>query len=128
MLVFGGILGALVIALGLEWNRSQQQPAPGLAQVAVTQAIRADLLRIGRAQQAYFADNSRFGTIEELISSGALAMKKPSRGVYLFTAEVTDRGFIVTARAQGEEAGRWPALFINERMEITEEAAAAGRN
>lgn len=130
-----GKLGAAVACFAIalyfivvEWRASQNQPAPAFAQSAVTQTIRADLMKIARAQQYYLAQENRFGTMDELISSGALTMKTPGRGVYLYTAEVTSNGFIVTARAKGEEAERWPVLHINERMEISEEPATAGRN
>ncbi len=123
-LALGGAL-ALILLLALNGRSPQKEAAPRLAQIAVTQPIRIELLKIGRAEQAFFADNNRFGSMEELISSGALAMKTPARGVYLFTVETGERSFVVTARAQGEEAERWPVLRINERLEVTEEPAAA---
>lgn len=126
-----GLAAAVFVALAyfvlVEWHASQNRPAPAFAQSAVTHAVRADLMRIARAQQVYLVDHNRFGSVPDLIASGALTMKTPGRGVYVYEAEVTAAGFVVTARATGEEAGRWPVLSINERMEITEEPATAGR-
>lgn len=127
-LALGGLAGVILLLVVFNLRSPKKEAAPALAQIAVTQPIRAELLKIGRAQQEFMVENNRYGSIEELISSGALAMKTPSRGVYDFTAEVTERGFVVTARARGEEADRWPVLTINERMEVSEQPAAAGRN
>lgn len=126
-LALGGIGLLLLTAIVAQWRKPEKEAAPELAQVAVTQPIRVELLKIARAQQSYHAENNRFGSLEELISSGALAMKSLTRGVYQYTAEVEEQSFVVTARAQREEADRWPVLTINERMEIFQQPAAAGR-
>lgn len=110
----------LVIFAFIEWRASQNKPAPPIAQTAVTSTIRADLMKIARVQQFFYSEHGRYGSIQELIDSGGLAMKTPGRGVYIYTTELTETGFVVTARARGEEAGRWPVLFITERMEIEE--------
>jgi len=128
LLALGAICLAVVAAVLVEWRASQSKTAaPAFAQIAVTQPIRIELMKIGRAEQSYYAEHSRYGSFEELISSGALEMKSPVRGVYRFTAEVDENGFVVTARAEGEEADRWPVLTINQRMEVEQQPATAGR-
>lgn len=117
----------VIVAAFVQWRSQQNQPAPAFAQRAVTTAMRADLLKLGRAQQFYYSEHNRFGTMDELIASGAVTMKKPGRGIYLFVSEPKDDGFQIWARPQGDEADRWPALVINQRMEIDEIPAAAGK-
>jgi hypothetical protein len=65
--------------------------------------------------------------VQELIDAGALAMKTPGRGVDQNVVEPGQDSFVITARAQGEEAHRWPVLTINKRMEIGEQAPATGK-
>jgi hypothetical protein len=54
-------------------------------------------------------------------------MKTPGRGVDQNVVEPGQDSFVITARAQGEEAHRWPVLTINKRMEIGEQAPATGK-
>ena len=122
-----GLMAAVFLIVAffviVEWRKSQNQPAPTVAQAAITPAIKADLMKIARAQQYFLSQNDRYGTVQELIDAGALTMKSPGRGVYEYTVENTERGFIVIARAKGQEADRWPVITITERMDLVEEPA-----
>lgn len=120
LMKWGALAVVILIAAGIEWNRSQNQPAPEFAQNAVKMSVQADLLKIARAQEFHFSEHGKYASIPDLIESGALAMKKPGRGVYVYTAELSNFGFVVTAQAEGEEAPRWPVLQINERHQVTE--------
>jgi hypothetical protein len=119
-----GIWAALAIivlaAVFVEYSKRSKAPADRTAQAVVTVAIKNDLLRIAQAEMIYYSDHGEYASIETLTESGALSMKTPGRGVYEYSVEFTARGFVITARAKGEEAVRWPVLTMDERRQFVQ--------
>jgi hypothetical protein len=95
---------------------------------APTQAIsltgvRGDLLQIAQAERGYIALNGHCAPLDELISSNALAMSRPERDGYVYSAECSGGDFSVTARHTPAAAGspiRYPTLAIDQNMQIRE--------
>jgi len=95
---------------------------------APTQAIslvgvREDLLLIAHAENSYIAQNGHCGSLDELISSGALAMSHPDRDGYTYSIACSGGEFTVTGRHAPAAAGspiRYPNFAINQAMEIRE--------
>jgi hypothetical protein len=99
--------------------------APG---TAPTQAISLigvenDLLQIARAEQTYIVDHQGCGSLEQLVSSGALTMTRSGRDGYTYTVECSGTDF--TARAQHPPAPegssiRYPAYTVDQSMQVRE--------
>jgi hypothetical protein len=95
---------------------------------APTQAIsligvREDLLLIAHAENSYIAQNGHCAPLDELISSGALAMSHPDRGGYTYSIACSGGEFTVTARHAAAAAGspiRYPNFAIDQSMETRE--------
>jgi hypothetical protein len=95
---------------------------------APTQAIsltgvRGDLLQIAQAERGYIALNGHCAPLDELISSNSLAMSRPERDGYTYSAECSGGDFSVTARHATAPAGspiRYPTLAIDQTMQVRE--------
>lgn len=123
---------SLLIALGVVFAVVffySKKMAPGgsahsPAESISTTAIKADLLSVAQAERLYFAQNGRYASLTELISSGALSLPRTGRDGYTYSLEITDAGFRVTARYGPADGGsstlRRPALVIDQSMQIRE--------
>lgn len=95
---------------------------------AATQAInltgvRMDLLQIAQAERGYMALNSRCTSIEELSSSGSLALKRAGREGYTYAVECSATDFTVTARHAPASPGspiRYPVLAVDQTLQVHE--------
>ena len=95
---------------------------------APTQAIsltgvRMDLLQIAQAERSYIALNSHCASMEELTSSGSLAMGRTEREGYTYTVECAGADFTVKAQHAPAPAGspiRYPALAVDQTLQIGE--------
>jgi hypothetical protein len=95
---------------------------------APTQAIsligvREDLVLIAHGESSYIAQNGHCVPLDELISSGALAMSHPDRDGYTYSIACSGSEFTVTARHAAAAAGspiRYPNFAIDQSMETRE--------
>jgi len=95
---------------------------------APTQAIsligvREDLLLIAHAENSYVAQNGHCVSMDELISSGALAMSHPDRDGYTYSIQCSGSEFTVTGRHAAAAAGspiRYPNFATDQNMETRE--------
>ena len=88
--------------------------------VADVTGVRNDLLAMAQAERAYMALNGRYGTLDELQRSGDLQID-PNRGRqgYSYSAQISDRNFVITATYSGPAVGM-PMLSVNESMQVTQ--------
>jgi hypothetical protein len=124
-----GILVLLAVAFGIFYLTTKKMPTTDSG-TAPTQAIsltgvRGDLLQIARAERANIAQNTRCSSLDELISSGSLAMSRPERDGYTYEVQCKgDSGeFSVVARHAPAPEGspiRYPILGIDQNMQIGE--------
>ncbi len=95
---------------------------------AATQAIsltgvRSDLLQIAQAERGNIALNSKCLSLDELISSGALAVSRKERDGYTYQVNCSGSDFQVIAEHPAALAGsgiRYPKLAIDGTMQIQE--------
>ena len=95
---------------------------------AATQAIsltgvRSDLLQIAQAERGNIALNSKCLSLDELISSGALAVSRKERDGYTYQVNCSGSDFQVVAEHPAALAGsgiRYPKLAIDGTMQIQE--------
>ena len=79
--------------------------------------VKNDLSAMAQAERAYMALNGKYVTLEELVSGGHMYVYPKGRLGYSYSAEIGDRGFVITARYSGPAVGM-PQLSIDETMEI----------
>jgi len=88
--------------------------------VADVVGVRNDLLAMAQAERAYLALNGRYASLDELRRSGDLQID-PARGRlgYSYSAQVSDRSFVISASYSGPATGM-PTLSIDESMQVTQ--------
>lgn len=95
---------------------------------APTQAIsltgvRMDLLQIGQAERGYISQNSRCGSLDELIDSQSLTMSRSGRDGYSYSIDCSGTSFSVTAShppAPADSPIRYPTLALDQTMQVSE--------
>lgn len=80
--------------------------------------VKNDLNAIAQAERRWFAEKGSYASLEELTSSGALSLTRPERDGYTYTIETTSNSFTVTARHPATPGVHWPAVTIDQTMEI----------
>jgi hypothetical protein len=121
LLVLVGVAFAVYYAYVKHMPVTDEGTAPTQA-ISLT-GVRGDLLQIAQGERGYMALNSNCVSLEELVSSGSLAMPKPGRDGYVYSISCLEQDFTVTARHEAAPAGstiRYPNLAINESMQVSE--------
>jgi hypothetical protein len=122
----GILIGALILG-GVYYFYLRKMPtaAPG---TAATQApsligVENDLLQIARAERLYILDHEGCGSLDQLLSSGALAMTRSGRDGYSYSIECSGANFIVRAQhppATENSPVRYPAFTVDETLQVRE--------
>jgi hypothetical protein len=125
-----GLAGILVfagVAFGIYYFYMKKLPASDEG-TAATQAIsltgvRSDLLQIAQAERQNIALNSKCLSLDELVSSGGLAMSRNGRDGYTYTVNCNASDFEVVAEHPPAASGtgiRYPKLAIDGTMTVRE--------
>jgi len=118
-----GILVAAAITLFIYKNSLTQSQAAGAAtpqQTIDVVGVKNDLLAIAQAERAYQVEHGSVGSLDELVSSGAMSMKKSGRGGYSYGVEAAGDGFRVTAQCPSSLAG-CTNYVVDQTMEVRPE-------
>src|SRR5574337_561161 len=122
-----GVLG-LVIALAIGWfvvkSQFTQGPTGGMPpkEVIDVVGVKNDLLAIGQAERMYLASHGSYASLDQLQQDGSLAFSGTNRRGYNYAAEVDDgQHFRITATPSDPAKAGWPALAIDETMQITQQ-------
>ena len=96
----------------------------GLSPAAPTQVVDAigakgDLLSIAQAERIYQTEHSTYGSLDDLVSSGALAYKREGRRGYTYDAETSADSFRIVARCTDPPMPGCANFAIDQTMEIT---------
>ena len=121
LLVVAAIVGGFYFFTLKKMPVTDQGTAPTQA-ISLT-GVRMDLLSIAQAERSFMAQNGHCASMEELISSEALGMKRTERDGYVYTADCSTAGFNITARHEPAPAGspiRYPNLAIDSNMQVQE--------
>ena len=88
--------------------------------VADVAGVKNDLIAMAQAERAYMALNGRYASLDDLRQSGDL-MIDPARDRqgYYYSAQVSDRSFLITATYTGPATGM-PTLSIDESMQVAQ--------
>lgn len=118
---FASILVVLVIALWIYksyFGDAQQAMGPqGPMQTIDVIGAKNDLLSIAQAERIYWAQHNSYASMDDLVSSGAMALKKTGREGYTYEEEASSDGFRVTARCTASAAG-CTNFFVDQSMQV----------
>lgn len=118
---FGFIGTMIVMAVGMYIYSVQLKgtsatgDASNPAGTANIVGVKNDLIGIANAERGYFATQSKYASLDELISGNYLTIQR-QRPPYTYDVEVTPSGFHATATR--DSAGSPAQLWIDETMEI----------
>jgi hypothetical protein len=84
--------------------------------------VKSDLLAIAQAERMYLATNGTYASLDQLSQDGSLAFSPTNRRGYNYSADIDDgQHFRITATPTDPARGDWPALFIDETMQVFEQ-------
>lgn len=124
---FASLILTVGIMFGVYYFYLKQMPTTDKG-TAATQAIsltgvRMDLLQIGQAERGYISQNSRCGSLDELIDSQSLTMSRSGRDGYSYSVDCSGTSFSVTASHAPAPDGspiRYPTLALDQNMQVSE--------
>jgi len=123
----GGLIGILVVAAiaGLIYkyylSPAGSGPASPLAHPTQTidvAGVKNDLLGIAQAERIYQTEHNSYGSLDDLVSSGAMPLKKTGRDGYTYEAETSSDSFRIVAHCPSETAPGCVNYAIDQTMEI----------
>jgi hypothetical protein len=88
-------------------------------QVVDVMGVKNDLVSIGQAERIYQAEHNSYGTIDDLVSSGAMAYKKTGREGYTYESEGSTDSFRIVARCTEPAMPGCVNFAIDQTMEVT---------
>jgi competence protein ComGC len=120
------MLGLLVVAvialLTYKYYFSNMNAAgAGVAtpmQTIDTVGVKNDLIGIAQAERVYQIDHNSYASLDELVSSGALTMRKTGRDGYTYDAQTSDSTFRVIAHCPAATSPGCTSFVIDDTMEI----------
>jgi hypothetical protein len=77
-----------------------------------------DLLSIAQAERTYFPEHGSYASFDQLVSSGALSMKRPSRAGYSYSVETSATGFTVSAKCITPPSQPCTSYAVDQNMEV----------
>jgi hypothetical protein len=121
----GSLVGILVVALAVgliyRYYFSQNQQAAPIShpqQTIDVTGVENDLLGIAQAERVYQTEHNSYGSLDDLVTSGALAMKKSGRQGYTYEAEASTDSFRIIARCPTATLPGCSNYVIDQTMEI----------
>jgi hypothetical protein len=119
----GSLVGILVVALAAamvyKYFLASGQTTGAATPIQTIDAVGAqnDLIAIAQAERAYQAEHGKYVSLDELVSGGAMQMRKPSREGYAYEVDPSDTGFRATARCSTALPG-CHNYFVDETMTV----------
>lgn len=80
--------------------------------------VKNDLLGIAQAERMYQAEHSSYGSLDDLVSSGAMTMKKSGRDGYTYESEVSTDSFRIIAHCPSATVPGCTNYAVDQTMEI----------
>lgn len=80
--------------------------------------VKMDLLSIAQAERIYQAEHGSYASMDEMVSSGALSMRKDGRDGYTYDVDTTQDGFRVTAHCPAAKFPGCTDYSVDQTMEV----------
>ena len=121
-----GILGLLIVAgiVGLIYKYylapqgAASAPLSHPTQTIDVVGVKNDLIAIGQAERVYQVEHSTYGSLDDLVSSGAMAIKKSGRDGYTYDAEASTDTFRITAHCPAATTPGCVNYAIDQTMDV----------
>jgi competence protein ComGC len=118
-----GLLVVAVIALLTYKYYFSHMEAAGTGTATPMQTIdmvgvKNDLLSIAQAERVYQTDHNSYASLDELVSSGTLTMKKTGRDGYTYDAQPSASTFRVIAHCPAATNPGCTSFVIDRTMEV----------
>jgi hypothetical protein len=116
----GLLIVALLAALVYKYYFSSLQSAgTGTpAQTIDIVGVKNDLLGIAQAERAHQAEHGSYISLDELISSGELTMKRTGRNGYTYSVETSDQSFRAIAHCPTATFPGCSNYAVDQSMEV----------
>ena len=118
-----GLLVVAVISIFAYMYFLKKTEAPGASTpMATIDSVGAknDILAIAQAERMYQAEHGNYASLDELNSSGAMAVAKTARAGYRYEVETSDSGFRVIAHCSSP-AAPCNSYAVDQTMEVQTE-------
>jgi hypothetical protein len=120
---FAGMLVVLVIGLLIYkfYFTSGQAVMPAAApmQTVDTIGVKNDLVGMAQAERIYQADHNAYGSIDDMVYSGAMAYKKTGRQGYTYDSQASTDSFRIVARCTDPPMPGCVNFAIDQSMQIS---------
>lgn len=83
--------------------------------------VKNDLIAIGQAERMYQTEHASYASMDDLVSSGALSIRKDGRDGYTYDVETSADGFHVVARCPAQKFPGCSNYAIDQGMEVRTE-------
>jgi hypothetical protein len=119
-----GMLGILVVAVisllayKYYFANAHSDGIGTPAQTINIVGVKNDLIALAQAERGYQAEHGGFASLDDLTSSGALAMQKRSRQGYTYDIENTSDGFRAIAHCPIATSPGCADYFVDQTMEV----------
>ncbi len=81
--------------------------------------VKSDLLAIAQAERMYLAANGTYASLDQLRQDGSMPFSTTNRRGYNYSADIDDgQHFKITATPADPAKSDWPAIFIDETMQV----------
>jgi hypothetical protein len=121
----GSVLGLLVVVLigGFIYKFYFQKSvsvngASTPAQTINIVGVKNDLLAIAQAERLYQAQHDSYASMDDLVSSGAISMRKSGRDGYTYDVSAATDSFQVVARCPSQTNPGCASYSIDQTMEV----------
>ncbi len=121
----GSILGLIVVALiaALTYKFYFQKSASVDGAATPTQTIdvvgvKSDLLAIAQSERLYQAEHGTYASMDDLVSSGAMSLRKSGRDGYTYDVSASSDSFQVVAHCPAATNPGCTSYSINPTMQI----------
>jgi hypothetical protein len=128
MKLIGGLVSLLVamaLGLGVYYIFLKQASPAGVGtptQIISTTRVEMELSSIANAERTYFAQNSSYATMDQLVSSGELPIPITGRDGYTYTMDVSSSSFTVTAKwapqTAEQQALHAPTVMVDQTNQV----------
>lgn len=121
----GSVAGLLVVALiaaltyKFYFEKSPTVSGAGTPQQTIdVVGVKGDLLAIGQAERMYQAQHGSYGSIDDLVSSGAMSFRKSGRDGYTYDVNASTDSFQVIAHCPAATVPGCTNYSVDETMNI----------
>ena len=124
------LLATLAIGMGIYYMYLKHATPAGdivATQAISTTGVQTDLMAIAQAERVYFAQNGSYGSMDQLVSGGAMNIARTEREGYVYSVDASPTGFTVKARhgdsppsAAGGPPLHFPSFSVDESMQVHE--------